>query len=68
MPERVLEVHTLLAEALWTEAGIRVHQGKTQVWNLAGEKPFGCDNLERAAVIADPPAIVWRGSDEVVSH
>ena len=45
-----------------------MHQGKTQVWNLAGEKPFGCDNLERAAVIADPTAIVWRGSDEVVSH
>ena len=25
IPERVFEVHTLLAEALWTEAGIRVH-------------------------------------------
>ena len=43
-----------------------MHQGKTQVWNLAGEKPFGCDDLERAAVIPDPTAIIWRGSDEVV--
>ena len=68
MPEPVLEVHTFLAETLWTEAGIRVHQGKTQVWNLAGEKPLGCDDLERAALIAGPTAIVWRGSDELLSH
>ena len=56
MPERVLEVHTILAEAFWTEAGIRVHQGKTQVWNLTGENPLGCDDLERAAVLTQQPS------------
>ena len=38
---------SLLAGALWTEAGIRVHQGKPQVWNLAGENPLG--------------ATIWKG-------
>ena len=29
--------------------------------NAAGEKPPGCDVLERTAVVADPIAVVWRG-------
>ena len=45
-----------------------MHQGKTQVWNQAGEEPLGCDELQMAAVIADETAIVWRGSDELPSH
>ena len=63
MPDRVQEIHTLLEGALWSEAGIRVHQGKTQVWNQAGEKPLGCDEMQMAAVTAHETALVWRGSE-----
>ena len=38
-PERVSTVHNFLEEGLWVEAGITVHQGKTQIWNQVGEKP-----------------------------
>ena len=31
MPDRVQEIHSLFEVAMWNEAGIRVHQGKTQV-------------------------------------
>ena len=67
-PGRVSTVHSVLDEALWSEAGIRIHQGKTQIWNQAGEKPEGCEELERVAVAADPTAVVWPGSDELPSH
>ena len=67
-PGRVSTVHSVLDEALWSEAGIRIHQGKTQIWNQPGEKPEGCEELERVAVAADPTAVVWRGSDELPSH
>ena len=59
-PERVRDVHRILEESLWSESGIRVHQGKTKMWNAAGEKPPGCEVLERTA---DPTAVVWRGSE-----
>ena len=62
-PERVGAVHTLLQNALWRVAGIRFHQGKTKIWNRAGEKPAVCDVSERMARIADPTACVWRGSE-----
>ena len=62
-PERVGAVYTLLQNALWRVAGIRIHQGKTKIWNRAGEKPAVCDVLERMARIADPTACVWRGSE-----
>ena len=67
MPERVREVHRVLEESLWSESGIRVHQGKTKIWNAAGEKPPGCDALERIAAVADPTAVVWRGSEALPS-
>ena len=67
MPERVREVHRVLEESLWSESGIRVHQGKTKIWNAAGEKPPGCDELERTAAVVDPTAVVWRGSEELPS-
>ena len=58
-PDRVGTVHRL-ARALWSEAGIRVHQGKTQIWNSAGEMPDGCEALQTA--------VVWRGSEELPTH
>ena len=33
---------------MWN-AGIRIHVGKTQMWNCAGTRPIVCDRLERAA-------------------
>ena len=32
-PHRVHTLHTLLEAALWSVAGIRLHQGKTRAWN-----------------------------------
>ena len=60
-PERACEVHGFVKEALWSQAGIRVHQGKTQVWNQAGVEPPGCHRLQAEAVLSDPRAVVWRG-------
>ena len=60
MLEQFGEVHALLEGAFWTKAGIRVHQGKTQLWNRVGENPRGWESLERAALAEDETAIVWR--------
>ena len=65
VPERVVEVHRMLEESLWADAGIRVHQGKTQIWNRAGEKPPGCEVLEQRARVMDPTSVVWRGSNDL---
>ena len=55
------------AQGLGREFVIRVHQGKTKIWNAAGEKPPGCDELERTATVAEPTAVVWRGSEDLPS-
>ena len=68
MPGRVCDIHRLLEESLWAESGIRVHEGKTQLWNAIGESPPGHERLQRAAVLADPAAVVWRGSEDLPSH
>ena len=57
-PDRVGEVYTALATQLYTHSRIRLHGGKTQVWNAAGLRPTACDFFERIA-----QAEVWRGSD-----
>ena len=38
-PERVLEVFRLIENALWIHSRIRVHCGKTQLWNRSGTTP-----------------------------
>ena len=38
-PDRVRFLYDQLAEALSTVAGIRLHQGKTRVWNTIGQCP-----------------------------
>ena len=68
MPDRVCDVHRLLEESLWAESGIRVHEGKTQLWSAIGESPPDHERLQRAAVLADPAAVVWRGSEDLPSH
>ena len=39
------QVHNILADQLWTVAGIRLHSGKTRVWNRAGECPPNMSDL-----------------------
>ena len=68
MPHCVCDIHRLLEESLWAESGIQVHEGKTQFWNAIGESPPGHERLQRAAVLADPAAVVWRGSEDLPSH
>ena len=60
-PARVGPIYGSLENALWTNAGIRIHVGKTQIWNQADIRPPICDVLERSARAVDPTATVWRG-------
>ena len=61
-PTRVGAVYTTLSTELQRRCHIRVHTGKTRVWNAAGVRPDACDWLERQAVLEDAGP-VWRGSD-----
>ena len=60
-PSRVGEVHALLQRHLWEQTGIRVHQGKTKIWNSGGVKPPVADALTARAQVDHPTALVWRG-------
>ena len=62
MPERVGAVYAIVEEQLRVQSKIRIHGGKTKVWNRAGERPQICDVLERIARFQNPRAVVWRGS------
>ena len=42
---------------------IRMHHGKTQVWNRGGVVPDGIEELTAAARLVKPEAVVWRGSN-----
>ena len=53
-PDRVGEVYYLLQDALFLHAHIRLHSGKTQVWNKSGTRPQACDALERVARTVNP--------------
>ena len=46
-PDRLADVHTAVDEELWTNAQIRLHHGKRQVWNRAGVEPNGMLELTR---------------------
>ena len=60
--ERVGPVYAAMQDSLLRHAGIRIHVGKTKVWNKAGVRPQICDVLERMARDNDPSARVWRVS------
>ena len=62
-PDRARDAHNVAEQELWTHAKIRIHAGKTHMWNKSGRMPEGCDELHRRAVLHDPTAQVWRGSD-----
>ena len=61
-PEGLQQAYGGAERELWRHARIRVHGGKTQVWNSGGVRPEFCDVLGRIAQIADPEARVWKGS------
>ena len=44
-PDRTRPIFNLLAEKLFQGAGIRLHEGKTRVWNRGGECPAHTQNL-----------------------
>ena len=67
-PDRVGDVYRALQEELFRHCRIRIHVGKTQVWNAAGIRPPTCDELERIAQASDPEARVWRGSEVPTSE
>ena len=48
-PERVWEVHRILEEEIFAHTQIKMHYGKTQVWNRGGVTPRGVEALTRAA-------------------
>ena len=47
-PERVGEVYRFSC--------IRIHNGKTKIWNKSGTRPEACDRLERIARVENPRA------------
>ena len=62
-PHRVGDVYQSVDENLWAYSRIRIHGGKTKVWNAINDRPEFCDTLEVIARRSDPEARVWRGSD-----
>ena len=54
--------YTHVQDALWNHCGIRIHVGKTKIWNRAGNRPEVSDILERIAQRDNPRAKVWRGT------
>ena len=61
-PNRAGAVYTSLEENLYGHAHIRIHMGKTHMWNQLGVEPPVCAALQRAAEVVNPRARVWRGS------
>ena len=60
-PHRAGPIYDLLEVSSWRNTGIRIHVGKTQLWNRAGTRPpIVCDRLERVAQAVNPNARVWR--------
>ena len=67
-PARVNAIDGLLQHALFAHSSIRVHNGKTQVWNRGGVVPVGIEVLQAVAGVNDPDAIVWRGDPTLHSE
>ena len=61
-PNRAGAVYTSVEENLYGYAHIRIHMGKTHMWNQLGVEPPVCAALQRAAEVVNPHARVWRGS------
>ena len=59
--DRVASIFTMLQEELFQHSAIRVHLGKTKLWNQGGVVPSGTAALTAAARISDPDATMWCG-------
>ena len=64
-PDRVLEVHKILEEEIFAHTHIRMHHGKTQVWNRGSVTPPGIEELTRVAQLTKPGTVVWKGDDRL---
>ena len=64
-PERSVGAHLILEEEMWRHAKIRLHFGKTVIWNKSGLAPEVVEALEEAARRVDPTAVVWRGNPDL---
>ena len=69
-PDRTRAVYNMLAEQLWGVAGIRLHGGKTRVWNRASECPPGMDDLGNEVRNAEGIKVLGTpvGSPQFVQH
>ena len=67
-PDRVGDVYQVVEQELYKHSRIRIHTGKTQVWNSAGVRPEACDTLERIARTSVPDAQVWKGPGLLTSE
>ena len=64
-PDRVGAIFAILEQELQAHAEIRLHLGKTQVWNRGGVTPDGVDELQRRARLLKPEAVVWKGDPQL---
>ena len=48
-PHRLHTLHSLLEAALWSVAGIRLHQGKTRAWNIGSIVPEDIEDISPEA-------------------
>ena len=44
---------------------IRIHHGKTQLWNRGGSQPAGVAELTLAGRLVEPDAVVWKSDPEL---
>ena len=44
-PERIVQIYDILKREFLEKTGIALHEGKTRVWNKAGLRPDGIQNL-----------------------
>ena len=64
-PDRVGAVFAIVEQEMQARAHVRMHLGKTQVWNR-GVVPDGIEELTAAARLVKPEAVVWRGDTELL--
>ena len=64
-PDPVGAVFAIVEQEMQARAHIRMHHGKTQVWNRGGVVPDGIEELTAAARLVKPEAVVWRGDTEL---
>ena len=62
-PHRVRVLFDLLCACFWNHSRIRVHHGKTRIWNRGGTAPANCSDL-----VDSQGRQAWRGDPSLPSH